>query len=43
MLENASGAERLTITTQRLFRGKTGAEVKWEIYVVPPAIINTRS
>ena len=43
MLENASSAERLTITTQRSFRGKTGAAVRWEIYVVPPAIINTRS
>jgi hypothetical protein len=38
MSENASSAERLTITTQRLFRGKMAAEVKWEIYVVPPSV-----
>ena len=43
MLENVSGAERLTITTQRSFRGKTGAEVRWEIYVVPPTTISTQS
>ena len=43
MLENASGAERLTITTQRSFRGKTGAEVRWEIYVVPPTTVSTQS
>jgi hypothetical protein len=43
MLENASGAERLTITTQRSFHKKTGAVVRWEIYVVPPTTINTQS
>ena len=43
MLENASGAERLTITTQRSFHEKMGSAVRWEIYVVPPRTINTQS
>ncbi|HEY5217600.1 MAG TPA: hypothetical protein VIJ17_12005, partial [Pseudolabrys sp.] len=34
---NAAGAERLTITTQRFFRGRPGPAITWSVYIAPPA------
>jgi hypothetical protein len=36
MTANAPNAERLTINTQRFFKGVAGPSTAWKIYIVPP-------
>jgi 4-amino-4-deoxy-L-arabinose transferase-like glycosyltransferase len=36
MNENAPGAERLTMTTQRFFHGFPGPRTPWKIWIAPP-------
>ncbi len=37
MAANGANAERLSITTQRFFKGHPGPAIAWKIYIVPPA------
>lgn len=37
MAANAVGAERLTITTQRFFKGHPGPAITWKVFIAPPA------
>jgi 4-amino-4-deoxy-L-arabinose transferase-like glycosyltransferase len=37
MQANAVNAERLTITTQRFFKGHPGPAITWKVYIAPPA------
>ena len=37
MAKNATGAEKLAITTQRFFKGHPGPATTWKIYIQPPA------
>jgi 4-amino-4-deoxy-L-arabinose transferase-like glycosyltransferase len=37
MKANAVGAEQLTITTQRFFKGHPGPAISWKVYIAPPA------
>jgi len=37
MAANAANAERLTISTQRFFRGHPGPAITWKVYIAPPA------
>jgi 4-amino-4-deoxy-L-arabinose transferase-like glycosyltransferase len=36
MAANAPDAERLTVPTQRLFRGTEVSNIAWKVYIVPP-------
>jgi hypothetical protein len=36
MKENAVNSERLTVTTQRFFRGRPGPAISWNVYIAPP-------
>jgi hypothetical protein len=38
MAKNATGAEKLAITTQRFFKGHPGPATTWKIYIQPPAM-----
>ena len=37
MAANAVNAERLTITTQRFFKGHPGPAITWKVFIAPPA------
>ncbi len=37
MAANAANAERLTITTQRFFKGHPGPAITWKVFIAPPA------
>jgi 4-amino-4-deoxy-L-arabinose transferase-like glycosyltransferase len=37
MAANATNAERLTITTQRFFRGRPGSAIGWHVFIAPPS------
>ena len=37
MTANAANAERLTITTQRFFKGHPGPAITWKVFIAPPA------
>ena len=37
MAANAASAERLTITTQRFFKGHPGPAITWKVFIAPPA------
>ncbi|WP_291863831.1 glycosyltransferase family 39 protein [Bradyrhizobium sp.] len=37
MAANAADAERLTITTQRFFKGHPGPAITWKVFIAPPA------
>ena len=37
MAANAVGAEHLTITTQRFFKGHPGPAITWKVFIAPPA------
>ncbi|MDO9060424.1 MAG: hypothetical protein Q7U92_15575, partial [Bradyrhizobium sp.] len=37
MAANAANAERLTITTQRFFKGHPGPAISWKVFIAPPA------
>ena len=37
MAANAEGAEQVTVSTQRFFKGHPGPATLWKVYVVPPA------
>jgi 4-amino-4-deoxy-L-arabinose transferase-like glycosyltransferase len=37
MVANAVDAERLTITTQRFFKGYPGPAITWKVFIAPPA------
>jgi 4-amino-4-deoxy-L-arabinose transferase-like glycosyltransferase len=37
MAANADNAERLTVTTQRFFKGRPGPAISWKVYIAPPA------
>ena len=37
MKANATGAEQLTITTQRFFKGHPGPAITWKVFIAPPA------
>ena len=37
MKANAAGAEQLTITTRRFFKGHPGPAISWKVFIAPPA------
>jgi 4-amino-4-deoxy-L-arabinose transferase-like glycosyltransferase len=37
MAQNAANAERLTVTTQRFFKGHPGPAITWKVFIAPPA------
>jgi hypothetical protein len=37
MAANGGNVERLTITTQRFFKGHPGPAITWKVFIAPPA------